>query len=316
MGLGEPVTRFLVCGRGRSGTTVVADELDRHPEIDCHIEPFIVIDPNGNERMQLATRLFDEHGVGILDLPEIRSGQGPPWVHRILPYDLYTRPGGPGTQATTWAQYLEYLETKGRTKADSRAVGFKSTEYEIRRRPGLLGALERRGYRVVFLHRKNIVRTALSKIIANQRGVSNARAYTPPDVMYHVDPAQLLRSVAEAVVAVRKMRGSLCELGLPLIDVAYEDFLADRLAFYRPVTQFLGVAPEGVGVSDFTRMVATELRSVISNYDQVAAALARAGLDGYLTIAPEDTPSVFDEEIRFGIGSGVIRASATSKHAS
>lgn len=142
---------------------------------------------------------------------------------------------------------------------------------------GLIDELCRRGYGVVNVHRRNIIRLALSGLIANARGVFNRKNFQVPDESYEIDPNEFVRAINDIAHWTRYWDEEIARRKMRSIDVDYELFLVDREAFYGPIFQFLGVDRKVPKNSSFTRMTPRDLSTTIRNYEQIEAVVKVLG---------------------------------------
>jgi hypothetical protein len=267
--------KLIVFGRGRSGTTVLADELSHHPQIDLSmglaefdgfsqftIEPFI-----RTPRPEMPDAL-DQLGA----------------FSALLPYDWWTMREGLPTDAAEYDRYLDQLEDFVATER-CQWVGFKIIDSQFDEREGLLAMLAERGYHVVNIRRQNLLRHALSGLVARQRGVYNRRDYELPDEKYSIDPRELLEHMRDIVVSTEDWDRILAECGMPVLRTIYEEFLADRAKFYGTIFDFLGVETVDLPKSSFTKMVPLDLSQIVSNLDELQTTAQHLGMETSLAQA-------------------------------
>ncbi len=254
--------RFVIFGRGRSGTTVVTDELGMHPQIAVPIDLYQHEGLYWNLLEPFAAQTLE--GV-TADSAELRHGEVP------LPYDPWCVVHAVQSGAGNYATYLEELEAWAERRPGVRAGGFKIIDSQLLARVGLLDVLHERGYRIVNVHRRNVIRQALSGLLAQARGVFNAKNYEVSDATYEIDPTAFLVEIKWILQWTRTWDHQIARRGMQSVDVEYEAFLADRRAFYRPIFELLEVDPVLPPASEFTRMTPKDLSSTIRNYAQIAA---------------------------------------------
>ena len=163
---------------------------------------------------------------------------------------------------------------------DGRVRGFKLLSYQLRSlsaagQSDLRAWLTGRGVRVIHLRRDNLFAHAVSNIYAARRGAyhSTDRGAAVHRVI-HVEPAELRR----------RMDGSRALLafeeaflhGIERLELGYERDLegpAARARAFAAVTGFLDLPPAAFEVG-LTKVTPRDYRSLISNYDEIAAGLA------------------------------------------
>lgn len=270
---GVSVHRFVIFGRGRSGTTVVTDELGMHPQIAVPIDVYHHEGLYWNLLEPFAAQTL----AGVSEAStELRQGEVP------LPYDPWCVAHGSESGTASYAAYLGELEAWAERRPAVRAGGFKIIDNQMLARVGLIDVLHERGYRIVNVHRRNVIRQALSGLLARARGVFNAKNYEVPDATYEVDPAAFLAEIKWILQWTRTWDQQIAQRGMRSVDVEYEVFLADREAFYGPIFELLEVDPLLPAASEFTRMTPKDLSSTIRNYAQIAALAAELGLEADL----------------------------------
>lgn len=261
--------KFIVFGRGRSGTTVLADELGHHPDLHCVLHS---VRYEGFETAVIEPFARHDRPETADAADQMRRASAPP------PYDWWTLREGLPVPAQKYARYLDELEAWSSAQGNFSAIGFKIIDNQMTERAGLLEELLRRDYRVVHIRRRNVVRHALSGLIAQQRGVYNERNYELPDQKYHIDCSQLLTGIHHILVHARHWDERLKESKAAVVYTVYEDFLANRESFYAPILDFLGVDRRTLPASDFTKMTPNDLSEVIANYDEIRRATEHFGM--------------------------------------
>lgn len=252
--------RFVVFGRGRSGTTVLADELSRHPQIRMSMQDLEFDGFRGNAIEGFLKRPHPEADDAIRQLAA---------CERVLPFDWWKLVHGVDDDPAHYAAWIEDFETRVGVDASTRAIGIKVISTHFAERPGLLDLLIRRNWRFVWIVRTNLLRHALSQLIAVERKVYNARNFDVPDQKYRIDPKVLEAVIHDIAVETRKWAELFRQHRIPVTLCRYENFLSDRANFYAPILGFLGVERTALPDSDFTRMVGDDLSQVVENFDEI-----------------------------------------------
>lgn len=266
--------RFIVFGRGRSGTTVIADEISHHPGVAL---PMFEHEHQG-DRWSLIEP-FSRAAIPTFDgAREVVEGWG------LVPYELRLWLDAAEDSREARDRYLDEFEAWGASQPGARAMGFKIIDNQLGERKGLLEALAARGYAVVNIHRMNVVRHALSGLLARQRGVFNERNFRDTKGPYTVEVAEFERAIGDIQHWVSVWDQRIAHLGIESFDVAYEGFLADRTGFYAEIFEFLGLDPQTPESSDFSRMVPPDLSEVIVNFDEIRKSCERNELEHMLTL--------------------------------
>jgi LPS sulfotransferase NodH len=268
--------KLIVFGRGRSGTTLLADELGKHPQIRMCLHELKAGDLRLPVIEPFARPDFEFTAESIADLRA---------ESRVLPYDAWRVCRGIGETETAYGAWLEEFEQRMIADAETSFVGFKIIDNQLGERPGLLEELVRRDFRIVSIHRCDLFRHALSGLIARQRGVFNERNYRVPDQRYVIDPRLLLQAMHDIVVQTQRWDDAMKVLDAKVVRCAYEDRLASRAAFYAPIFGFLGVRDVAITETDYTRMVPDDLTKVIANFHEIAAIAHQLGAETSLAHA-------------------------------
>lgn len=212
-GLRRPPRRFVIFAQGRSGSTLLADLLNSHPEVVCDDEILT----------------FRRH-----------------WPAR------YAHACSVGHRATAW--------------------GFKVKVYQLTQNqrmvhPGdFLHQLHDRGWKILHLQRRNLLRQALSSMVAELRGglyhQPTAAGSGRATAAVHIDPDELVRRCRERERFVEEESRALD--GLPYLHLRYEDDLLgpdDHQATADRVFTHLGVTPLPVATT-LTKLAGSPLDGV------------------------------------------------------
>ena len=171
------------------------------------------------------------------------------------------------------------MESRRRLFPDQH-YGFKVKPYQLTADQRVdpkrwLQRMSGRGWRIIRLWRRNVLRHALSNMVAEHVGGFVFRAESPP-------PPRGIVVDTEMLIGAMRMRSDLVEQeqsaldGLPHITVCYEDDLMDasrHQATLDRLSEQLGLqpAPARTGVRRITEQ---DLRDMVVNYDEVAEAVA------------------------------------------
>lgn len=178
---------------------------------------------------------------------------------------------------------VRFVERHARL-TDTPAFGFKVKIYQLTRHQGLadparfLTALTRRGYHLLYLHRRNVLRQAISNSFALAAGRYHLRAGEKPDVRaIRVDPDRILEVMNRRQEHTELERSVLGDVDAHTLDLAYEDHLLDPSSHQSTVdtiVSFLGLSASVEVTTRFQRIVTGALRERIANFDEVERALA------------------------------------------
>jgi LPS sulfotransferase NodH len=243
---------FVVLSTQRSGSTWMIDMLNSHSGVVAYSELFI----SGG-------RGFPKWG-GATDIPlweAYRQGHA----------------GEPGERVLQ-----RYLERIFEPRQD-RAVGFKLMYEQERAYPGILRYLAAQGGSILHLVRCNVLDVLISRETAAARGLYHARdAHRLTPCRIRLDASSLVDRLTEQVSGVERARSRYRTLGLPLLEVCYEE-LCSRRADFSHVLSFLGVDPDAGSLSStLKKMNPRSHRESIENYEEVREALGGTAFECFL----------------------------------
>ena len=201
------MTLFTMLTRGRTGSTPLIDDIDRHPEIACHQELF---------------------------RPEIKTE--PPDM--VPSYEAVRKNG----RTLTAEDYLREVAAA----TPGKKVGFKTLifHFEERQEIGLESFMFGSSMPIIFLTR-DPVRAALSAAIARERQVFNVHADQKPrenqGKRVTLDPTYVSNEARYYAHWSDHWQTKLRDLKAPHIVVTYEQYVSDRLAVVNSIFRFLNV---------------------------------------------------------------------------
>lgn len=138
-----------------------------------------------------------------------------------------------------------------------------------------LTRLHERGWRIIYLRRRDWLRQSISTMIAGQRQEwFSYRERSLANERFHIEPDELLDWLDRRAEHTRREGEILASL--PHLALTYEDDLLHESAHGRTlarVWRFLGVPRSPVAVST-RRMSPGDLGEIVRNYDEVVAAVA------------------------------------------
>jgi 3,4-dihydroxy 2-butanone 4-phosphate synthase/GTP cyclohydrolase II len=239
-----PPERFVILTTPRTGSNWLCSLLGSHREVLCHHELF-------NPERIIYTRAWPG---GALDL---------------------------GTQEERDRDALGFLERVWERRCGRRVVGFKLNRGQSE--AVLQKVLADRSIRKIVLRRRNRVRTFVSEKLAQLTGEwesypESARGGRP--VRLVVDVAELRAHAAENERYFGRLLLALRESGQDHLELTYEELCGAEER--RRVLRFLGVATDRELVGETRQQHAEPLRDLISNYDELAAALRGSDLEAEL----------------------------------
>ncbi len=257
------MNKFFIMTRGRTGSTAIVDVLNKTKSVHTTREQ----------------ELFLNH-----DFPQIRNKFANLKEYpSTLPFQLWR------TQTPKWWRYLPHRRMEGwlinRYLQDAEqfalqkgvgAFGFKVLSNHFDENPTLKATLLARGYRVLYLKR-NVPHQVISGMIAKQRGVYNTKKDFQDDKRYTLDIDEFKKLAEWEAQSVTRDIELLKSSGFNFIEVAYEEFIADREGFFSSVLSFLDVPPEVPQASSYSVMI-KDLKHTVENYQAVADCASAIGM--------------------------------------
>ncbi len=249
------MTKFVVLSTQRSGSTWVVDMLTSHPRVVAYSE------------------LFMHGGEGV-----------PKWgQEQDLPYwQTYARGKRGGRLARPYWLW-RYLGQAFSERPEIDAIGFKLMYSQLTSivKP-LMPALWLRRVRIIHLIRRNALDVVLSKEAgAAREGRLHARDGEQVEpVRLRLDTDDLLRRMTLHERAIAGARVRFKRVGLPYLEVVYEDLVGDNGGF-ASLFEFLSVEPAPVS-SSLQKLNPTVHEELIENYGEVRDALEGTQYAGQL----------------------------------
>lgn len=184
------------------------------------------------------------------------------------------------------------LYVKGKLGACAEPVcGFHVKCYQITQQQGYKDAryfverLQREGWKMVFLRRRDVVRHAISPILAKARNLW----HTGVDTKARGDPPSVVLKPEQVVGAIRMREdyGKIEEAIVRDFDhfpIVYEDHLqtdAQREEISKSLCHYLGVEKCPLPAS-LQPTTGSSMSDLVSNFDEIKTAIARAGYGHFL----------------------------------
>ena len=233
---------FVILGTQRTGTTLLATCLNNHPDVVCLGEVFKKFKPKSRVDVNDSGYLFYREATALRQVAHLLC-RG--WLIARYLDELYSRKG-------------------------AAAVGFKLMFNHLRQSGAIRRYLQRQKPKAVNVYRRNVLKTLVSNEVARATGVYHATAtvsHTKVILPIETLLPRLQRLEDEKECWVRLLGDSL-----PLIRVAYEDFVSHRSEESEKLLKFLGLRHHDLQ-SDLRKVNPDRLEDVIGNYDEVRAAL-------------------------------------------
>lgn len=248
-------TRFVTVSTQRSGSTWLTDMLNSHPDVASYTELFLM------------------------------QGQGAPeWgkYKDIVYWKTYREALGAGLKRSVRSLGLfQYLDDVFSRHPGKQAIGFKLMYGQMLKLPETLAYLRSRDVRIIHLVRRNIVDVVLSGTAKAARNVAHAEQGSAVEsIRVHVDPDRLVRQLRRRQREQRVFSLLLAHLGLPYIELFYEDIVDDRSRL-DACLEFLGCSALPLD-SNLSKLNPSRHSELIENFAQVQAALAVTRFSGFL----------------------------------
>jgi LPS sulfotransferase NodH len=255
-----PYTRFIVLSGPRTGSNLLQQILNSHPDVMCFRELF-----NLQAHIDYEMPAYD--GTDAADLA-LRAADAPALLGKRI-----------------------FMEQP----ASVRAVGFKFHYNHVWSYDRILDALAAdTSLRIVHLRRRNILRMLVSLRLAQRTGewmvhepprnqiawaarrlrslrrsagpTSDSGARTEAGIL--LTPQECEQYFWEQVLTIDKFTKEIF-VGHSMVELAYEDLVTDRDAAMQPVWGFLGVRHWSEAEVSLRKQNPEPLRTLISNYDEL-----------------------------------------------
>lgn len=250
------INRFVLLSTQRSGSTWVIDMLNSHPAVKAYEELFL---EDWKERPTWA---------GATDIPTWNAH----WAREGARFKLLAR-------SRACFHYLDRVYTPRDQALE--AIGFKLMYSQFRRLPAILGYMLARRTAIVHLIRSNYLDVLLSEESKTIRGVPHAFKEVE-NVQVALDTSSLLDTLRWKGRKIRVARTLFSHLGLPYLELTYEELLADGARF-GTILCFLGIEGNAEGLrTPLRKLNKGSHRQLIANYEEVQQLLQGTRYAGLL----------------------------------
>lgn len=248
------MTRFVIVGVQRTGTTLVRTTLDSHPDILCLGEVFVA-----------ASGLWIRRQCGAtMEL----------WQQQELSYRRYVtgsvlhRMGHIAWRRHLVSNYLDWLYDR----KDAFAIGFKFMFNQLRGFPSVVPYIRENRIRVIHVVRENAFDTYLSRVTMRARGFSHSTSHAAQQVKVEIPVDGLVRELENIRQAGEQWAG-IFQHDVPYLRISYEEFVANRAAEMSKAAEFLCV-DHGVALhSNLKKLNKGRLSDIVTNLDEVRRCL-------------------------------------------
>lgn len=258
-------TPFFIWFTGRTGSTLLCDLLESHPQIYCRMEDFSEIVIRDVAPGDDATKLYEFNGLK--------------YQRKIYGPDETIENPSP-------AQTLEYLQQI--YSHDKSACGFKfkyPTQAAVY--PEVVGQLKKTpGLKVIELIRENVLKQSIS--LRNVERIRKLEAQKSCNLTTQVD-LQPLNADIEKVVGhahyflnIRDEFHAMAGQFTDVLPVTYEQITSDVQATMNRITEFLNVDSDVELKTQFIKTTPDRIADAIANYEELSAAVAGTRLEAFL----------------------------------
>ena len=251
------VNKFIVLAARRSGTTLLIDYLNSHPEVECVKRAF------GLEK-KIVNPTPDNHSGGF-------------YLYRTK--NLINRVRFFVQRSALIGSYLDedvFLPRQHYTAAGFRLIYEMSSKY-----PVIADWARENEVRIVHLVRRNLLKTYVSTVSAPVHKMRHPReGATITTAKIRIDPRDLLESLNQRVwdIDLRRQKFSACEFH----ELSYEDLVSNKDEVLGKVQTFLGIDRPAELTSDLVKINPESLSGVIENFDEIADVLSGTPYEKFL----------------------------------
>jgi len=251
--------KFIICTRGRTGSTAIIDELNKSEGLVAAQELFIPNNP----------KIGDKYPLGFFHPPFNQ------WKLENVTWVKYL----PLINMEFWQakKYLRHIEHEC-DEVGCEVFGFKVLTYHFNQRKYLSKLLQQLSYNKVIFLERNIFSQVISGMVAKETKLYNSTDEVSKERQCLIDIEKLKWQVRYTTKQVQKDHDFLISCGFDVKRVHYEDFVSDRKAFYKDIFNFVGYSGDIPDVTDFKVMI-KNLRDTLINYDEVALCASELGFD-------------------------------------
>lgn len=235
-------TNFVIFSQSRSGSSLLVELLDSHPEIHCDGELFNL-----------------DHGY-VKD-PVMLA------IWKKMPYSfIYCR----------------------RVRSAGELYGFKLFDHHLSRAGRVIHILHKMGWKIIYLKRDDIVRQALSEIIATSTGQwHRAENETIKDRVFTISVDKFIEKV-EGRIMLRDVERNILQT-LPHYTMTYEESLKNTEDWQHSLNDLfdhLGVKKVSVR-ANLRKMYDRSYSEMVENYDDLIEAVKHSKYSKILDTNPE-----------------------------
>ena len=251
------MAKFILLAARRSGTTLLIDCLNSHPEVNCVKRAF------GIEK-KIKNPTPDNHAGGF-------------FLYRMKNLSNRMR-----YYTSRYALVNDFLQDDVfSSRAAFPATGFRLIYEMSEKYPQIAQWAKQNDARVLHLIRGNLLKTYISTVTAAIHKMRHPREGAEiRTVKIHIDPQELLTELNKRVALVEGQRQlfSSCRCH----EVFYEDFVADRAKESVKILRFLDVDAGRELTTDLLKINPESLSDLVENYEEICAVLKGTPHEKYL----------------------------------
>jgi Sulfotransferase family len=237
------VERFLVLAGRRSGTTLLVESLDSHPDVECRKDVFSIRRRWKYFQVDVKSGLFYPYRTASLKRKVDFVFRRRRLVESFLAETFVPTPG-------------------------IKAKGIRLSYNQARKYPAVLPWILGNGIPVVHLVRENGLKAIVSHFTAKKRGFAHATSKVER-VTLRLPPAQVKALLVQRNREIERYRALLRDR--PCCEVSYESFRREEET--RRLLDFLGVDPGVPLTSRLVKQNPDSLRMILENYAEIAREL-------------------------------------------
>ena len=275
------MVKFIILTTPRTGSTYLRLWLNNHPNIRCHGEIFLrSYNAKDGFRAFSKNKYFYNLLYGLFGNRLFSRLPGNLCVSFLLNkyFDsLYYNKNhsAPWIDTKTWNDYQI-----GPPDAVDKALGFKVMLNHIEEYYPLRKIFDRENYKIIILTRKNILKSYLSSILLKKRKVAHS-VKSQKAIKVHVNPESLIKRLNKQENDNSKLNSLFTNNRA--MKITYEELFGDNESLFSDILDFIGVASDDIKKPDLKKINPSDIKNIISNYDEIKKVLENHGYYKYLT---------------------------------
>lgn len=240
--------KFVLLADRRSGTTLVIDCLNNLPRVSCEKRAFGIDKKVHNPTPDKHNGMFFQYRAGV-------------WKRRLRFWTDRKRLIG------------EFLDARIFAPDQSKDIrGFRLIYDKDGQHPEILDYCRETGVKVIHLIRTNFLKTHISFKAAPIHKMHHPRkGDTVNHVLLHLDPSTILAELRQRARRIEHKRDRVA--GMPVLDVSYEKFIANRQAEGVRIQRFLGIEDVLPFESDLVKINPDSMADVVENHEEIRGKL-------------------------------------------